>query len=174
MATLLATLAFTGIRIGEARALLESDVDLVGGWIDIRSRADWKAKTERSERRIPIHPRLLRMLKAMPPSPGPHLFTAQPSRRYPDGGHTINPRRINERLKRLAEVNGYGVGRKQQGLVLHSLRHFFKTTCINAGVPKPLVDFWLGHEDRSSMDSVYYHPQDRESKKWIEQIPFGD
>jgi integrase len=34
---------------------------------------------------------------------------------------------------------------------LHSLRRFFKTFCMDAGVPKPMVDAWLGHADQGDM-----------------------
>lgn len=174
LVALLATLAFAGLRIGEAQALRKRDVDLEGGWIEIVSHDDWQTKTAAGERKIPMHPRLQAILQAMPPAPGPLMFTAPPSAYHPKGGHPINPRQINVQFKTLAQDQGFDVGRGKRGLVVHSLRHFFKTSAINAGVPKPLVDHWVGHQDKNSMDAVYFHPNDEASTTWMSRVPFGD
>jgi integrase len=151
----LISLAFTGMRVGEAVALRPADIDLKNGWVHVRRRADWDPKTEGSERAIPIHRRLLSVLRTMAKSRGIWFFNAPPSRQFPDGNHHVNPREVNEQFQRLAARCGCAVGRDGQGLTAHALRRFFKTFCLDAGVPKPMVDFWMGHRNQKDMDTFY-------------------
>jgi integrase len=167
-----ATLAFTGLRIGELVALRREDVDLKERLIRVRVREGWKPKTAGSEREVPIHRRLAALLTTVKKSKGDYFFSAQPSRQYPEGDHRVNPREANVDFQELAAACGHVVGREQRGLTLHALRRFFKTFCLDSGVPKPMVDFWTGHVDESSMDFFYYDPQ--KSKEWMERVPFGE
>ena len=68
-----AMLAFSGIRAGELQHLRPRDVDLEGGWIHVRAR------------KVPIHPRLVEILKSLPKAAGPYFFCAAASPRYPRG-----------------------------------------------------------------------------------------
>jgi integrase len=165
-------LAFTGMRVGEAAALRPADVDLENGWVHVRRRADWGPKTEGSERSIPIHRRLLTVLSAMVKRKGAWFFNAPPSRQFPKGDHHVNPRDVNEQFQQLAAQCGFAVGRNAGGLTVHALRRFFKTFCLDSGVPKPMVDFWMGHRNQQDMDTFYYDPQ--KSKEWMERMPFGE
>jgi integrase len=168
----LAVLAFTGLRIGEVAALRPQDVDLVAGLIHVRRRSEWGPKTEASERSVPLHPRLLALLRAMPKGKGSTFFNAPPSSRFPNGDHPINPCDINEQFQALAKRHGFVVGRKNVGLTVHALRPTFKTCCFDAGVPKPMLDRWIGHEDQNDMDVFYYDPQ--KSQEWMQRVPFGE
>ena len=51
-------------------------------------------------------------------------------------------------------------GRQNGGFTVHSLRHFFKTHCINCGIPKPVVDAWQGHKIDMSVGAQYYKLSD--------------
>lgn len=168
----LATAAFTGLRIGEITALLKNDVDLEAGIIHVRRREAWGPKTESSERDVPIHRRLLAILLVMPKNRGSYFFSPPPSKQFPEGGHHINPRDFNVEFQTIAAANGFPVGRKDAGLTQHALRRFFKTFCLDSGVPKPMVDSWLGHQDQSNMDYFYYDSQ--KSKEWMARVPFGE
>lgn len=64
------------------------------------------------------------------------------------------------------------MGRENLGVTLHALRRFFKTTCLDAGVPKPMVDIWVGHETKNDIDHHYYRPQRAEA--WMAKVPFGN
>ena len=80
-----AVLAFTGMRSGELQRLRVEDIDLTGNWIHIVSREGAETKTGYS-RKVPIHAKLKPFLEALPKT-GPWLFTAPPSRKFPQGDH---------------------------------------------------------------------------------------
>jgi len=167
---MLAVLAFTGMRSGELQHLRKEDVDLAGDWIHIVNRPGAETKT-RCSRKVPIHPRLHQILKSAPKSWGPWFFTAEPSNKYPNGGHWISTKKLNDRFQRLLKKLHLPVGR-EAGFTIHSLRHSFETICDNARIPQRVVDTWLGHSDKS-MAAVYYRLSDEESQKFMKKAPFG-
>lgn len=164
-------LAFTGMRVGEMQRLRPEDFDLAGGWVHIRSRPGAETKTRQS-RKVPIHLRLRSVLEVLPRDKRSWLFTIAPSPKYPAGGHHINPRRVNDRLAKLLERVGLPAGR-DTGFVVHSLRHFFETFTVNAGIPQRAVDAWMGHNSDKSMAAVYYRLRDEESQGFMAKVPFG-
>jgi integrase len=72
----------------------------------------------------------------------------------------------------LLQKLGMPAGR-DQGFTLHSLRHSFKTICINAGIPREVVDAWQGHSPDRSAGSAYYKLSDTESQRFMTMVPFG-
>ena len=56
---------------------------------------------------------------------------------------------------------------------MHSLRGFFETHCVNAGIPQRVIDTWLGHRSDQSMAAVYYKLSDVDSQRFMEMVPFG-
>lgn len=167
----LALLAYTGCRSGELQRLLIEDVDLEGGWVHIVSRKGAETKTGES-RKVPIHDALRAVLSRLPGSSGPCFFTAPPSKKYPDGGHWISPKHLNEDFLRLLKQAGLPAGRNG-GFTVHSLRHTFETVCVNPNIPQRVVDTWLGHRSDRSMASVYYRLSDEESQRFMKLVPFG-
>ena len=168
-------LAFTGMRISEAKHLLRKDVDLKKGWIQIVSRSGFETKTGKSWR-VPLHPRLRQILLEREWPESGWFFNARPSNKFPAGDHHINPRTINVEFKEELEVLGLPVGNKEGGFTLHSLRHFFKTFCIVQGkIPKPFVDEWQGHElDTSQASNLYVHVNEEDSQKLMNSVPFNE
>jgi integrase len=79
---------------------------------------------------------------------------------------------VNDRFTRLAAHHGLPVGR-EAGFVIHSLRHFFETFCVNAGIPQRVIDTWLGHRSDQSMAAVYYRLRDEDSQSFMARVPFG-
>lgn len=167
----LAVLAFTGMRSGELRHLRGEDIDLEGNWIHIVSRPGAETKT-RTSRKVPIHPRLKPVLERLRPKSGRWLFEATPSRRYPQGGHWINPKRLNEDLQKILRRLELPAGR-DGGYTVHSLRHFFETMAVNAKVPQLIVDKWLGHQGGHSMAKIYYAHDDAVHVEMMKEVPFG-
>lgn len=166
-----AVLAFTGMRSGELQRLRVEDVDLAGNWLHIVSREGAETKTGFS-RKVPIHTSLKPLLQALPQA-GPWLFTAPPSRKYPQGGHRINTKHLNDDFSKLLTKVGVKAGRKTGGFSIHSLRNSFETTCVNAGIPQRVVDTWLGHRSDRSMAAVYYKLSNEDSQKFMLQVPLG-
>ncbi len=112
------------------------------------------------------------MLAALPSTRRPWRFCAAPSRKYPAGDHHISTKRLNEQFTRLVGRLGMPVGR-DAGFVIHSLRHFFETHCVNAAIPQRVIDTWLGHRSDKSMAAVYYRLRDEESQAFMAKVPFG-
>lgn len=56
---------------------------------------------------------------------------------------------------------------------VHDLRHFFATTCIEQGVDIPTVAKWLGHQDGGALAMrVYGHLRDEHSKEQASKLKF--
>ena len=166
-----AVLAYTGMRSGELQRLRVEDVDLKGNWIHIVSREKAETKSGFS-RKLPVHRKLRPLLEKLSGS-GPWLFTAPPSRKYPQGGHWINTKHLNEDFQKLLAATGVPAGRKNWGVSLHSLRNSFETICVNAGIPQRVIDTWLGHRSDRSMASVYYKLSDEDSQEFMLKVPLG-
>jgi len=56
----------------------------------------------------------------------------------------------------------------------HDLRHFFATSCIEAGIDIPTVSRWLGHKDGGALAMrVYGHLRDQHSQAMAQKVTFG-
>jgi integrase len=144
LAPIIAVAAFTGRRSGEIQHLLREDVDMAGNWVHFVSRPGAETKTGNSGK-VPIHPRLRAFLEGRPRSNSQWFFTAPPSFQFPAGDHHLNMRDINEQFQALLKKLEIPAGKKHCGFTLHSLRSFFKTFCVNAGIPREVVDKWQDH-----------------------------
>lgn len=169
--TILATLAFSGMRVGELQQLRPQHLDLEGGWIHIVSREDWQTKTGNS-RRVPIHPRLRTYMLSLPRCKRPLVFSMPTSGDNTNGYQAVDEGKLNDAAKKLAQSIGLPVGRKVGGFVVHSLRHFFLTHCLNARIPKYAVDYWVGHTGDQSVGKLYYGLTDQESQQLMSTVPF--
>jgi len=55
----------------------------------------------------------------------------------------------------------------------HDFRHFFATTCIEAGVDIPIVSRWLGHKDGGALAMrVYGHLRQEHSFSMVKRVVF--
>lgn len=100
------------------------------------------------------------------------ILKPRQSRKYPTGGHRIQPKRLNDDPQKLLGRLKLPTGR-DSGFTVHSFRHFFKTFTLNTGIPKPAVDARQGHSALGDMSSHYYRLSDEDSKKLMEKVPFG-
>jgi integrase len=133
---LIATLVYAGLRIGEATALIWSNVDLANGWISVRD-----AKTEAGIRVVDILPVLgdeLTAHRRANREEGPTALvcaTSTGSRRDKDNAR--------ERVIRpvVAQAETVLARRGQQplpaGVTAHKLRHTFDRSCSPAARPRP-------------------------------------
>lgn len=165
----LATLAYTGMRIGEVIALRWSNLDLSTDKIYL---VDETASSRRGSqprqtlkggqnRSFPIHPDLKPILEAIAKGSDGYVFRGPRLGRLK--ADTVRNIFIRDVLRPLAaefptpvgEI-GFAHGR------LHSFRHFFCSWCVNGGKPQQTVMAWLGHKD-SKLVAHYYHLLDEES-----------
>jgi integrase len=123
--------------------------------------------------RVPLHLRLAGILRALPMPKDGFLFTAPPSTKYPDGGHWINTKHLNDDFVKTVIKLGMPAGR-DHGFTIHSLRHFFKSFCVTHGVPREYVDDWQGHKSIKSASDLYVHTFEDESRRLMNSVPFGD
>ena len=129
---LFATLAFTGLRIGEAQGLRGGEVRLAERRITVSERVR-SLKTAGSVRDVPIPEPLARLLAEhvtrYPIGPNDLLFGA-PFNDYRAA------RRVFSRACRSAGLHK---------VTLHDLRHTFAVHAAQAGVPIPRIQKLLGH-----------------------------
>ena len=168
LAVTIATLAFTGMRAGELQLLTRASIDLDQRWITIET---LKAKLTRVRplRRVPIHDRLLPLLRAYLQErklgPTNNVFNSRNMK-------LIDLRRLNEQVKAVAASLSIPVGRAVDGLVVHSFHHFFETQAVNSNIPQQVIDTWLGHTSDRSMGAHYYRLSDGDSHTMMARVQF--
>jgi len=85
----------------------------------------------------------------------------------------VEPHHIQALMRQLAVKVGFKTdGRAINPVSPHALRESFSTIMVNHGVPKVIVDFWLGHKI-SELDKTYMRPQEEELRKlYLEREEF--
>lgn len=151
---LLATLAFAGLRVGEAIALRWRDVDLAGGVI----RVD-EAKTDAGIREIDVQPELrdeLVVWRASTPFPDPEHRVFPTKGGGAQNRHNIRQRVVLKSVERanvtLAEAD---LSLLPEGLSPHALRRSFISWLIAEGEDPAYVMEQAGHTDPSMTLGVY-------------------
>jgi integrase len=174
---------FTGLRASELRGLRWSDVDLKGGRLHVRQRADmWRElgepKSETSERSIPIGPLVVNTLRewklACPngeldlvfPNASGGMLAGTKLAGYAlwqpqiAAGITVPAKGKDGKPKRDAEGRPV-LQAKYQGM--HALRHFYASWLINRpadgglGLDPKKVQTRLGHADIRITMNTYSH-----------------
>ena len=164
---LLLTAIFAGLRASELRGLRWSDVDLRGGELHVRQRADrygtiGRPKSAAGKRTVPLPPMLVSALRehylASPKNELDIVFAN--SRGHIEHRNSIVERGFHPAQVAAGVVNGDGQA-KYSGL--HSLRHFYASWCINRRVdgglelPLKLVQARLGHASIKMTADTYGH-----------------
>jgi integrase len=144
-------LAYSGMRLGEATALIWQDLDFERGAISVRG-----TKTASSARSVPMTSafRVLaeNMLKCRTPAPVDRVF------------------RVSEATTSLAAACAR-VGVKK--MTHHDLRHLFATTCIESNVDVATVAGWLGHSDGGALAMrVYGHRRPAHMADAVAKVKF--
>jgi integrase len=136
-----------GLRIGEAKALRwAEDVDLVAGTITVNQQIRRKVvgtPKGRTRRTIPMTPRLLAALKALPVVRTGFVLRS----RFGTALHDTCAERASRRFCRLAGLPGRG---------WHALRHSFGTHAALFGVNPWHLMAWMGHK-RVEQTMRYVH-----------------
>ena len=170
MKTVIAILAFTGMRIGELRELRWTDVLFdqgACGFIVVQRGGSGGTTKSRKVRRIPIHPELLRILKALPRQ-FDRVVTAPRCCRYPAGGAPINDRTILKQLKALCRTCKFP---SPDSFKTHSLRHAFCSMCARNNISYKYALEWMGHSSSDILD-LYYRMFDETAETAMKTIVF--
>ena len=145
-------LIYTGMRNGELRNLLKSDINKKQKYINIR-----KSKTAAGVRIIPIHSKIWPLIEIRLSSPGAYLICTEDGRPYT---YTKLSRVFSRIMK---AING-------QKHKLHDTRHTCATWLDNAEVNDNARKMILGHARHDVTNGVYTHKNLRQLRKAIEKI----
>jgi integrase len=153
-ANIIEFLAYSGFRSGEAHEVRWADIDFEAKTVRITI---GDAGTKKHTRSIPLFPPLERLLRDMlarlrkPPKPSDHV---------------------------LADINaGWALSTACRRLGLppyhrHTMRHFFCSTAIEAGVDVLTVSKWAGHRDAQMICRVYGHSSQEQSNEMAKRMVF--
>jgi integrase len=128
--TLFLTIAYTGLRRGEALALRWQDIDVERGQLAVVH-----GKTPRARRTVPLVPPVVQALRGLP--------RRDQERVFPYGG-----RHALKQFKRYSP---------RPELNIHSLRHGFCTRLMQEHVPVQVVSSLAGHSSPSVTLFFYAH-----------------
>lgn len=145
-------LIYTGMRNGELRNLLKSDINKKQKYINIR-----KSKTAACIRIIPIHSKIWPLIEKRLASPGAYLLST------PDGTHYTYTKLSRVFARVMAKIHG-------QKHKLHDTRHTCATWLDNAEVNDNARKMILGHARHDVTNGVYTHKNLRQLRKAIEKI----
>jgi integrase len=174
------TAIFTGLRSSELRGLRWQDVDLKGGELHVRQRADryneiGKPKSKAGDRTVPLGPMVLNVLREWKlRGPKSELGLVFPTASGRINVHNNLVRALKETM-RGAELTADNGEPKYTGL--HALRHFYASWCINSidrggqGLPPKVVQVRLGHSSIVMTMDTYGHlfpPGEDEAKRLAE------
>lgn len=140
----------TGLRKGEARALLKSDIDYINKKITInktlsKNNEEGYPKTQSSFRTIPLFDTAATI--ALRNKDIVHKDKRMTADRLFKIGNTKCREAFMEILK-TANI---------QDFKIHDLRHTFCTRCMESGVPAEQTMRWAGHSDISITQKYYIH-----------------
>lgn len=166
-------LALSGLRIGEAMALTDDDIDLEERYIHVTKNYSLvtysvdSTKTATSTRDVFIQDELYDVIKdvmnfkqmrvKMFGHPSPHLFATV------DGGRIS----YDAYRKYLGETSYRVTGRR---LTPHSLRHTHVALLAESGIGLDAISRRLGHSDSQITREVYFHVTERMREKENEEI----
>ncbi|HRE05082.1 MAG TPA: tyrosine-type recombinase/integrase [Opitutaceae bacterium] len=147
-------LAYSGCRLNEATSLLWRDIDFAKGVICITGGE--RGTKNHDARTVPM----TEALRA--------LLTRLQSERRPASEDRVC---LFASAKKTLQTACKRLGYPQ--FTHHDFRHFFATTCIEAGVDIPTVSRWLGHKDGGALAMrVYGHLRQDHSLTAIQKVTF--
>jgi integrase len=148
-------LAYSGMRLTEAKNLRWRDVDFERGVIRIHGDPITGTKSGES-RTVPMNPALRDLLQRL------HTKSAH----LDDTVSTVGE------AQKCMELAAEGIGMVR--ITHHDLRHYYATICIEAGVDIPTVSRWLGHSDGGVLAmKTYGHLRDEHSKAAALTVSFS-
>lgn len=156
-ANLVRFLAYSGVRLGEAKYVTWADANVAGHQLHVRG--DPLTATKNGETRyVPMIPEL------------EQLITELRKERQNEPA-TATVMRVFECQKSMTHA-AEKIGMKR--ITHHDLRHLFATICIESGVDIPTVSRWLGHKDGGALCmKTYGHLRQEHSFAQAQRVSFG-
>lgn len=174
---LFTTLAYSGMRLGEALALKKTDIDFTNHYIHVRKTLYMPnnnmrqfqllpPKNKNSKRDIKMDARIIQLLKqhlieqnewalALRETYYNDNFVFANSKGYPKA-----PRHVGDRFKRMLKI-----AHLDHSLGIHSLRHTHVSLLVESGVGIKEIMERLGHADMNTTLKIYSHlTKDMEQK----------
>ena len=156
-----ATLAFTGIRIGELQQLYWEDVDLERNIIHIHRGGSGNKPKDKEDRFIPVHNRKLKPIIRLLPQKSELVFLMSDNRK-------VSPKKLRAYLKNLCRQCGF---QDSQQYKLHTFRHFFASYCAQQNLSYKYVLEWVGHSSSAILD-MYFTMNDRHALAAMNSMSF--
>jgi integrase len=156
-ANLVCFLAYSGLRIGEAKHVTWADANFERHQLHVRG--DPETATKNGETRyVPMIPELAHVLIEMRAD-------------RPNEPATAAVMRVFECQNSMTHAAAK-IGMKR--ITHHDLRHLFATICIESGVDIPTVSRWLGHKDGGALCmKTYGHLRQDHSFAQAQRVSFG-
>jgi integrase len=153
-AALFTVAAFTGLRLGELRALRWQDVDFAKRLVHVRRNLTWGVEGPPKSGRVRSVPLIDQAARALDGLSRREFFTGDDDYVFVDVfGGPIDDRQLRERFYAALDVAGL------KRLRLHDLRHTFGTLAVQA-FPLSDVKAYMGHVDvQTTMIYVHHVPQ---------------
>lgn len=156
-------LILTGMRFSEATALTPNDIDpemmtcrIWQSWkyTGLHKRVLGPPKSKKSNRTISLSEEALDLVDLSQPE---WLFTnAQ--------GNPVTAQEFFNRAWKPARDKAQELGFKKSHVRVHDMRHSCASWMIQAGIPLPVVQAHLGHEDIRTTISTYFHLDQRQHR----------
>ncbi len=155
-AELVELLAYSGMRLDEARSLRWRDVNFTGGVFTVTGGE--RGTKNHLHRTVPLSDEMRRLLEQMKQTRGevepdsPIIQTASAKKCLATACQNL----------------------KLPGFHHHSMRHYFATCAIESGVDVPTVARWLGHRDGGALlMKTYAHLQQEHSREQMKRVSFA-
>lgn len=156
-ADLVEFLAYTGVRIGEAKWIKWKHVAADGKSVLVLG-SDTDATKNGEFRRVDLIPAACELLERL---------KAKLTKKSPDA-NVLVVREAQHAMDRAAKEV------KMERITHHDLRHFFATICIESGVDIPTVSRWMGHKDGGALAMrVYGHLRSEHSQAAAARVSFA-
>jgi integrase len=150
-------LAYSGVRIGEAKHIQWKHCDLQRGELIVLGEPTEGTKN-RQVRRVPIVPELDKLIRKM--------ATIHRGESLTD--HVLKVKSATKSLRTACSNLG------MEPLQHHDFRHVFATTCIESGVDIPTISRWLGHTDGGVLAmKTYGHLRNEHSIAAAKKVSFS-
>jgi integrase len=167
--------AYTGLRLGELRALRWRDIAWRDSIVHVRLNAPTSAPAAVAEKRpkselvrsVPLTDEAARAVEAL--SRREH-FTGPDDRVFPSPtGEVIDGGKVRDAFYAALDAAGLGHLRtKDEPVTLHDLRHTFGTLAVRVA-PVTDVKAWMGHADLSTTMRYVHHVPQADAAKRLSQ-----